>query len=417
MVLIRSVSISNVAPIRHIEFETASRLNLFCGDNGVGKSFILDAMWWTFLENDTPFRGYSAKTDPDTPPQIKLAADTYTPIATYSREQQRWEYSGNPSNLRMPRNALGFYFRVSNDFIFWDPLRSNLPLATALSQEQAWSGRPIDGTQMNIINGLFRDWLTWQRDPDQRKFKTFENVLRKLSPPDLGILKPGEPRRLFTNDALAYPIIRHSYGEVPIIFASAGVKRILTLAYAIVWLWHTHEENAQILGEPPQKTLNVFIDEVENHLHPQWQRKILPALLEVGKCLAPDVNIQFFITTHSPLVLASLEPHFDEERDKLFHLDLVHKNGSGSEVKLKEIPFYKRGSADDWLTDEVFGLDSARSTEAGDAIAEAERLLVLESPDPVEVAAAHQKLVAALPDIDEFWPRWIYFARQHGATK
>lgn len=274
---------------------------------------------------------------------------------------------------------------------------------------------------MNIINGLFRDWLTWQRDPDQRKFNTFKEVLKTLSPSDsahdLGVLEPGEPRRLFTDDPVLYPIIRHSYGEVPIIFTSAGVKRILTLAYAIVWLWHTHEENAQILGESSQRTLTVFIDEIESHLHPQWQRKILPALLEVGKCLAPDVNIQFFVTTHSPLVLASLEPHFDETRDKLFHLDLVRRKATGNEVELKEIPFFKRGSADDWLTDETFGLKSARSIEAEKAIAEAEKLLSQTSPNKEKVKKAHQKLVAALPDIDEFWPRWLYFAREHGAVK
>ncbi len=371
-------------------------------------------MWWTFLENDTPFRGYSGKVSPQSLPQIKLVADTYTPIATYIREQQRWEYSGNPQNLRMPQNALGLYFRVSNDFIFWDPLRSNLPLATSLSQEQTWSGRPIDGTQMNIINGLFRDWLIWQRDPDQRKFNTFKEVLAKLSPPDLGVLEPAEPRRLFTNDSVAYPILRHSYGEVPIIFASAGVKRILTLAYAIVWLWHTHEENAQILGEPPQKTLNVFIDEVENHLHPQWQRRILPALLEVGKCLAPDVNIQFFITTHSPLVLASLEPHFDEERDKLFHLDLVHKNGSGSEVELKEQPFIKHGTADSWLTSETFELGSARSIEAEQAIQKALDLQKQARPKKKEIRDAHRELGKHLTDGDRFWPRWLGFAERHG---
>jgi len=43
----------------------------------------------------------------------------------------------------------------------------------------------------------------------------------------------------------------------------------------------------------------VLIDEVELHLHPEWQQKILPNLIEVFP------NIQFIITTHSPQVLTT----------------------------------------------------------------------------------------------------------------
>ena len=44
----------------------------------------------------------------------------------------------------------------------------------------------------------------------------------------------------------------------------------------------------------------VLIDEVELHLHPQWQRMIIPALERTfPKC-------QFIVTTHSPLVLSYL---------------------------------------------------------------------------------------------------------------
>ncbi len=45
----------------------------------------------------------------------------------------------------------------------------------------------------------------------------------------------------------------------------------------------------------------VLIDEIELHLHPGWQRKILPALTKTFP------NIQFITTTHSPQVLSSVE--------------------------------------------------------------------------------------------------------------
>ena len=45
----------------------------------------------------------------------------------------------------------------------------------------------------------------------------------------------------------------------------------------------------------------VLIDEIELHLHPSWQRKILPALIKTFP------NIQFITATHSPQVLSSVE--------------------------------------------------------------------------------------------------------------
>ncbi|MBK8563034.1 MAG: AAA family ATPase [Saprospiraceae bacterium] len=44
----------------------------------------------------------------------------------------------------------------------------------------------------------------------------------------------------------------------------------------------------------------VIIDEIDLHLHPRWQRKIVRKLTEVFP------KLQFIITTHSPLILGSI---------------------------------------------------------------------------------------------------------------
>ena len=116
------------------------------------------------------------------------------------------------------------------------------------------------------------------------------------------------------------PTIRHPYGETPIQFASAGVKRIVALAYLIVWAWEEHKEQSKQIQKDPQHNLVILIDEIESHLHPQWQRRILPSLLQVEKDLDAELNTQFLISTHSPLVMASVEPSFNPQLDKLIHL-------------------------------------------------------------------------------------------------
>ena len=50
-----------------------------------------------------------------------------------------------------------------------------------------------------------------------------------------------------------------------------------------------------------ERNFILFLDEIEVHLHPAWQRKILP----VVQGLFP--NAQIFITTHSPFVVGSVD--------------------------------------------------------------------------------------------------------------
>ena len=58
----------------------------------------------------------------------------------------------------------------------------------------------------------------------------------------------------------------------------------------------------------------LLIDEIENHLHPTWQRRVIPALLE------HFTGLQIFATTHSPFVVAGLKgragPHAEPGRKR-----------------------------------------------------------------------------------------------------
>lgn len=100
----------------------------------------------------------------------------------------------------------------------------------------------------------------------------------------------------------------------------------------------------------------MLFEKPETHLHPQWQQHIVPALLRVLSGLAPEMRPQVLLTTHAPLVLASLEPHFDRDRDKLFSFELKDRR----EVVLEELPWTRYGDAVGWLTSPVFDLPDHR---------------------------------------------------------
>ena len=79
----------------------------------------------------------------------------------------------------------------------------------------------------------------------------------------------------------------------------------------------------------------ILIDEVDLHLHPAWQRLIIPKLTE----LFP--NCQFFITTHSPQVLSHVKPEniflLKNENNKLTYSEPTESYGKNSDRILEDI--------------------------------------------------------------------------------
>jgi hypothetical protein len=205
-------------------------------------------------------------------------------------------------------------------------------------------------------------------------------VLEKLSPhPKEFTLVPGTPIKL-PGDDKDIPRLKMPYDDVPVTLLSAGIKRILSLAYLLVWRWEAHKEASQNIGRTPEYKIVLLIDEMEAHLHPQWQRVIVPALLEVIKVLEERLEIQLIIATHSPLIMASVEPIFDETTDSLFTLDLIN-----SELEINKVQYAKLGSVNAWLMSEVFHLARPYSVEAEQALTKAKDLQLSNRPDPEEV--------------------------------
>ena len=131
---------------------------------------------------------------------------------------------------------------------------------------------------------------------------------------------------------------------------------------------------------------------------------VVPALLKVLGNIAPSV--QAIVTTHSPLVMASIEPEFDVNVDKLFLFELER-----AAVALREVPWAKQGDVIGWLTSDIFGLKQGRSIQGEEAIEAAEAFMRNDRRQLREglrtKAAIDKALHAHLANIDPFWPRWV----------
>jgi hypothetical protein len=430
--MLESLQLQNVGPAPEMKLELAPRLNLITGDNGLGKSFLLDVAWWALTRkwpqdlNANLTSGYAARpTDVTKRATIAFEVESKTGRVKYESpyvaDEQAWKgKAGRPWNP-----GLVIYALADGGFAVWDPARNywkkqgnidvqeRLP-AYVFSSKEVWDGLrlSVDGKPTQVSNGLVADWASWIRE-GRDDAKRMAAVLALLAP-TVGddSLKPGDSfARLSVNDARDIPTVHMGYGQdVPILYASLGVRRIAALAYMLSWAWREHLIASRQLGQQPSSRVVMLFDEIEAHLHPRWQRAVVPALLKVVQTLTEDegASVQLIAATHSPLVLASVEPLFDVEEDAWFDLDL-----EGGQVKLRKREYVRLGEVGNWLVSDAFDLKEPRSLEGERAVRAARDVLSAKAASLKEIEAADKQLrEAGLPDIDPFWVRWDYFVEQ-----
>jgi len=461
--MIQQLILQDVGPARSIKFDFAPRINVLTGDNGLGKTFVLDVLWWVLTstwagEKAFPWRpptyleGFEPKQVDKIQPSIEaslqkreLPENGITVQGKWDWETQEWATDDQrvETNQSLRSRSLVLYARTDGSYAIWDPYdvkpdaKDFADSAIVLRNQEVWDGKEVTNPEgkRTIIGGLIADWVKWQLRAKSSEFEALRRVLHALSSPDERLV-PDEPTRVNKRDRREIPTLGTSYGTVPVTHASAGVRRVISLAYLLVWAFSEHKKAAELSQRKPTQDVVLLIDEPELHLHPAWQRVILPAFMKAVGMVAPNVTVQLFTSTHSPIVLASLESVFREEVDDLFVM-----SRDGSLVRAKELRFAKEGDVSNWLVSEVFGGIGGRSREAKLLIdtamhfmakrnAEAETglrafLTMMNDLQVYELAwlkavadenrplaeRIHDALKNTLPGHDEFWVQWTLVHR------
>ena len=418
--MLKHIHAEGLGPAKDISWDLGQRLSLVVGDNGLGKTLLLDLIWWILTGRAVgePMQGNRGLvhepsiswTHHEDPQQV---FEAHLPAG---KEPSDWIRTSTDRS-----DALGnvlIYARSDGSYAVYDPVEASGRGAkgtVVLKPDEVWNG--LGRGKSVKCRGLIEDWRAWQYEPDERPyFEAFQAVLTSLSEPghrielsDITTTKEGDDRKI--------PSVKLPYGIVPISQLSAGMRRILSLAYLIVWSWRGHQLAKKRKQLDSIANLTLLIDEVELHLHPQWQRAILPSLFEAvsdrtlprGQLFgAANLGPQIIATTHAPLVLASIETRWDDDLDSLLRYELNDQR----QVVVHEGEVRKEGDANDWLTSEVFGLGEARSREAEAALTKAEGLMegaagMDETFLAEQVRALHVELKRVLPNDDPFWTRWI----------
>ncbi len=167
------------------------------------------------------------------------------------------------AELDGPANpGISFYALADGSFAVWDPARNywnskgqagdSRPAAYVFSSTEVWDGLRREEDDVWLCNELIRDWASWQKEKGQA-FTSLMAVLEALSPSDKEKLSPGELTRISLTDARDMPTLKMPYGQdVPVVHASSGMRRIIALAYFLVWCRGGHQKAKTLPGESPE---------------------------------------------------------------------------------------------------------------------------------------------------------------------
>jgi predicted ATP-binding protein involved in virulence len=319
---ITKVTLQNFRGISSLELEFPIDQNIIAlvGVNGVGKSSILDAVTMMLLASSTLSNGDDIKLsdgslDPD---PIRHSSSVYLfKDSDIKISQGRMScgicLSGSDKNclviiekhLGRPGNMTSRTFSHSRlvDFVAYYPSNRQAKVVSS----PLFSEEP---EELNIFSkdetsdyDIFFSWFKeiedieneerLERNPKHRvvSLEAVRQAIYSILGDDFNKLRV----KRATNDL----IISKNGTDTPVNWLSDGEKNLIFLASDLA---KKLAINYPCVDNPLESEGIVLIDEIELHMHPTWQRMIIPRLTKTFP------NCQFIVTTHSPQVLSHVQP-------------------------------------------------------------------------------------------------------------
>ena len=307
---VRKLHVKNIGLFDFLEVEFSPKMNIIIGANGSGKTSILRYLTFCFSNrhlHTLRFRKGAEYWINAIFEGNPIVAGTTNIIDNNQDYRQfnavRWDKipNENHNELHLPHDNVPYNLLAigANRFFDYQKIRG-------MQQEKKGKERKKEYDQKNttfldkpelpaikqwMINRYFIIDKEWS-ETEKENWNRIINYLPKLAPKHLTfkferIERDLEP--LFSvNNKICY------LEEL-----SSGLKSILSIVFSIVDWCEGINENKK--GLVQNATGTVLIDEIDAHLHPEWQRNITCHLKE----LFP--NLQFIVTTHSPHIVATAE--------------------------------------------------------------------------------------------------------------
>ena len=229
------------------------------------------------------------------------------------------------------------------------------------------------------VMGLFEDgysliplshWLPRYEASGTVRFAEVKRIINQ-------ILGPGRYRLTGEKENGEY-VLTHRRVRVPVPALSDGYQAILSWISDLLYhLCATCPADRRLVDSRGI----VMVDEVDLHIHPEWQRELLPRLAQHLP------HVQFIVTSHSPLLVGSMDWR---------NIIVAKQRKDDGTTYLRRIPDIQVSmlDADQILLTDLFGLQSTRS----DSETRRMRQLLAKARDGDDEAAT--QLLANLAGID-----------------
>jgi predicted ATP-binding protein involved in virulence len=318
MMRVEKLELTNFRGLSRLSLEFASRTTVLVGTNGVGKTAILDAMAVLLSRLVPDVLGRESVARSFSPLDIENGRDSLECDISVRMGQQvagwgvgvsRMRSQGrNEEQLQQARESVIralegnsqasvplMVFYPTNRAVLDIPLRIRTP--HNFDQLDAYDDA-LTGGESN-----FRLFFEWFRDRED-----LENESRLTSPeyrdPHLQAVRQAIERVTVFRDLRVrrQPLrmtLEKQGEELVVNQLSDGEKCLLALAADLARRLAIANP---ALSNPLEGEGLVLIDEIELHLHPAWQRMIIPRLEEAFP------HCQFIVSTHSPQVISEVRP-------------------------------------------------------------------------------------------------------------
>ncbi len=297
---LKRLRLTNLGPFDEIEFELDDHVNVFTGPNNSGKSTALMALGeiivYPFGIPRKLLRAEVAEFNLELGPNGTVFAGRL-PI---SEEQQY-------NDVVRIMTAVGYSsfvpaIRRSTDFRAKGPAAANGDSEAAEISKELRKRRKLIETDALAIS----DEAVVQKiiELDYRAYRRGKPAIRGIVDRTAAIaseVTEGYPIRFVRvdedEDGL-YPQFNTPDGDLPLNVLSQGTQSLVQwLARLLIGMAEYYDYPEDI----EERRGVLIIDEIDAHLHPSWQRRIIPALTDHFP------NLQIFCSTHSPLMLAGLK--------------------------------------------------------------------------------------------------------------
>ncbi|MFK7935498.1 MAG: AAA family ATPase [Saprospiraceae bacterium] len=362
---VKKIKIENFRGILDAELEFDDRLNVFIGRNGAGKTTILDAIGKCIFDLIKTFTGESNENIFNSNDNINYGARYFLIDSQISTDFHPslldiYVHEGYLNSIEIRESAIDKFFNSLNEIV--KTREVTIPIFKYYSRKRNTTYGVVMGKiiktfpipQLETWDNIYQDEVTYhkfvkwffdneskelrlRRDTKNEKAeirtltyvrKAVQAALRELEDINFSI-KSDQVKRKYSNDLIPTLVIENLETGVAedLNNKSDGEKAIITLVADIAYnlsIAKDFSEGDDYLNSPGI----VLIDEIEAHLHPEWQRKIIPLLTE----LFP--NIQFFITTHSPQVISTVESQhiFIGENFKFSKINIKSKGLDSNQI-------------------------------------------------------------------------------------